>query len=116
MVAVAPATASERAEVAVDGFDDPERYLVLAVGQEPLEVVQEREGELLEGGQPLPVQTAHPLVEETDRRPFVAVAPEPLDLLFEVVGLEGRRLRARASLSCESFRPLAACTLGERGP
>jgi hypothetical protein len=65
LVILVPATsADEAAQVAVDGFDDTEWDLLLAVGEEGLEVLEECEGDLLEGREPLPAQALDPVVEE----------------------------------------------------
>jgi hypothetical protein len=73
VVAIAAATADERAQVAVDGLDDTEGDLVPTVGEDSFEVVVEGSCELLEGGQALPAQAQQPVDEEAKRRPFVAV-------------------------------------------
>ena len=60
VVTVATPAANEGAEVAVDGLDDAEGDLPVAVVQDAFEMTGEQATELLKGGQPLPAQGVEP--------------------------------------------------------
>ena len=88
MVTIAATAADDRADVGVDGFDDPEGDRVAAVAEDAVEMSLQRRGELLKRWQPLPADAAHPVGEEPARGPFVGVGPEPLDVFLEKVGFK----------------------------
>jgi hypothetical protein len=60
VIPVAAAAPKHRSDVAVDGLDDAEGDLLVAVVQDPLKMAGEQAAELLEGGQSLPAQRPQP--------------------------------------------------------
>ena len=87
MIAIAAAAPEDGPDVAVDRLHRPEGDLLVAVVEDAVEMPDEQEPELLEGGQALPAQGQEPVGEEAVRRALVGVAPELRELLLEQVGL-----------------------------
>src|SRR3989338_6716489 len=82
-----PAAAPEHgADVAVDGLDRAERDLLVAVGEDTVEVSQQELGDLAEGRQALPPERAEPRREKAPGGPLIGVVPEMGELLLEQVG------------------------------
>lgn len=76
MISIA-APAVEQTDVAVDLLDEVERHLLVAVGEDPVEVAEQQPRHPLEDRQALPPQRVQPREEEPQRRARVAVVPEP---------------------------------------
>src|SRR3989338_2120209 len=82
-----PAAAPEHgADVAVDGLDRAELDLLVAVGEDTVEVSQQELGDLAEGRQALPPERAEPRREKAPGGPLIGVVPEMGELLLEQVG------------------------------
>src|SRR4029077_5517454 len=59
-ILVAATPSKKSFDVAVDGLHDAERYFGAAVIEDAVQVIQQHEGKLLEGCQPLPAQLIDP--------------------------------------------------------
>jgi hypothetical protein len=110
MIPVAAAPTQHRADIAVDRLDLSERDLLVAVGQDPVEVAQQELGDLAERRQPLPSERAQPRREEPPGGPFVPVVPEMRQLLLEQIGfgeptVEPQQLLDEAALIAVEVRP-----------
>src|SRR3972149_2064245 len=82
-----PAAAPEHgADVAVDGLDRAERDLLVAVGEDTVEVSQQELGDLAEGRQALPPERAGPRREKGPGGPLIGVVPEMGGLLLGQAG------------------------------
>jgi hypothetical protein len=105
VVLVAATSADQGSEIAVDSLDHAEGDLVFAVGKDAVEVAEQSARQLLEGRESLPAERGQPVSQEGHGGPFVGIAPEPLDLLLEVVGLEEAAVEGEGLLELSSWPP-----------
>src|SRR5258708_40294155 len=72
----------------LDRLDDAEADLVIAVGGDPLEMLEQELAQPLHLGEALPPERVAPAVEEVQHAGAGLVHPEPIELFAEYVGLE----------------------------
>src|SRR3989442_56950 len=112
VISIPTAAPEHGADVAVDGLDRAERDLLMAVGEDAVEMPQQELGDLAERWQALPPEGAEPGREEALRRPLIGVVPEMGELLLEQVGfgeaaVERQQLLDQATLVALQMRPAA---------
>ena len=83
VVAIASSAANDGSDVSVDGLDDAEGNLVVAVAENAFQVAFESGGELSERRKSLPPEATHPVLEEAESGGLVGVLPQALELLFK---------------------------------
>src|ERR1700730_19365847 len=77
-ILVAATPSKKGFDVAVDGFHHAERYFSAAVIEDAVQVIQQQEGKLLEGCQPLPAQLIDPTLQIAQHGSFIGIGPQPL--------------------------------------
>lgn len=112
-VFVVPITSSppqHRADVAVDRLNLAEGHLLMAIGEDAVQVPDEQLGQLPKGWQPLPAERPQPRGQEPARCPFIGVVPEVSELFFKQVRL------GEAAVEGQQFLDQPALITFEVGP
>jgi len=116
VVAVASSAANHGSDVSVDGLDDAEGKLVVAVAENTFEVASESGGELLERRKSLPPEATHPVLEEAESGCLVGVLPQALELLFKEVGFEQTPVERQGFVEQSSFGRAEVSPASEKQP
>ena len=84
-----------------------------AVVEYPVDVFDQRGGQLLKWGQALPSQLVHPLPQVVHHGPFVTIVPEFFEAFLEHVGFEHApvQLEEPVQIPAPGWRQIFPCLL-----
>src|SRR5205823_10363831 len=97
-VLIAASAVDQHADVAVDRFHDAEANFGPAVVENPIDVFDQRGGQLLKRGQALPSQLIHPLPQVVHHSLFVTVVPELFEAFLEHISLKYAPVQLKESV------------------